>query len=48
VETTQDLCAFLRRADAVDLEIQEPGEIHSRRVNYRRHPEETAKLGFAK
>ena len=39
IETTEDLCEFLRTTETIDLEIQEPGEMQSRRVNYQRHPQ---------
>ena len=39
IETTEDLCAFLKTTETIDLEIQEPGEMQSRRVTYRRHPQ---------
>ena len=38
IRTTEDLCEFLRTTESIDLEIQEPGEMQSRRVTYIRHP----------
>ena len=36
IRDTKDLCAYLLSTDSIDLQIQEPGEMQSRRVTYHR------------